>query len=160
MSEEPVQLVHVLYYVSNVHQSIKFFQRLLSFEVVDWLGREAAFLRLPGSREYFDLGLVQVGEEARQTHSSGRRGAYHAGWAVSSRDEFLRIHDAMHEEERVVGLSNHATHLSLYLVDPDGNELEIMYRTAHAPWADGALTTLPFDIGSFRSGLSGGLELR
>lgn len=145
------QLMHVLYYVSDLKQSIEFYQELLKFEVVDWLGSEAAFLRLPESEEYFDLGLVQVGQEACATKTRNREGAYHVGWRVDSLATFLRIYDQMAEQDRVVGLSDHATHYSTYISDPDQNEIEICLRVGTPPWRPEALTILPLDIQDLRA---------
>ena len=131
------QLAHVIYYVSSLGPSLHYYCQILGFDQVDSLGASALFLRLPGSTNYFDLGLIEVGDEARPDSRECRRGVYHVGWAVSSPEDFRHVYKSLEARDLVIGASDHHTHVSLYSIDPDGNEVEITWQRHPSRWRQG-----------------------
>src|ERR1700727_403793 len=130
----PSQLAHVIYYVSALAESRQYYCDVLGFRQVDHLGAGAVFLSLPHSRNYFDLGLIEVGKEAGVLTQQARSGVYHVGWAVASPEELWSIYQTLKASDLVIGASDHQTHLSLYSVDPDGNEVEILWQRHPSRW--------------------------
>src|ERR1035437_396208 len=88
-----VGISHVIYYVTSMRESVQFYTDVLGLKVVDSLGDGGRFLRTTGSPRHFDLGLVEVGDEARiPVHLPERRGVYHVAWQVRSSDDFIALH--------------------------------------------------------------------
>jgi catechol 2,3-dioxygenase len=137
---------HVIYYVSALGPSIEYYCGLLGFHKVDSLGPGAAFLALPGSPNYFDLGLIEVGDEAQLTDGNCRRGVYHVGWAVATPEHFWHLYRCLEDRDLVIGASDHQTHVSLYSLDPDGNEVEITWQRHSSRWRVGDMVVRPLAV--------------
>lgn len=126
-------LGHVVFYVKNLERSLAFYRDLLGFqEVGRTLGSAAA---LTSGRTHHELLLIEVGDAPAP--SSGRRlGLYHIGIKVGDSLEELRA--AKHELEQagivISGMSDHTVSQSLYLHDPDGNEVELYVDGEESIW--------------------------
>jgi catechol 2,3-dioxygenase-like lactoylglutathione lyase family enzyme len=140
-------IAHVIYYVSSMDASVAFYTNVLGLEVVDSLGDAGLFLRVADSERHFDLGLIEVGDEASVTHGNeARHGVYHVGWNVESLDDFADLYSELDAGDLLIGSADHGTHLSLYAVDPDDNEVELCWsRPVHERPAHG-LEVVPLDI--------------
>ncbi len=118
-------------YVRDVKTSVAFYSDVLGFRRLDMLpdGFEgAAFLQAEGSANDHDLGLFQIGPEARPS-PAGRStvGLYHLAWEVDTLAELARIQEALAEAGALTGTSDHSTSKSLYGRDPDGMEFEVAW---------------------------------
>ncbi len=118
-------LGHVVFYVQDLERSLAFYRDLLGFREVGRIfdGKAAA---LTSGRTHHELLLIEVG--AAPGPSPGRRlGLYHIGIKVGDSLDELRA--AKKELERagvaITGMSDHTVSQSLYLADPDGNEVEL-----------------------------------
>lgn len=139
-------IAHVIYYVSSMQRSVEFYSDLLGFEIVDSLGDSGLFLRLVGSPNHFDLGLVEVGAEAIVQDRVTRSGVYHVGWEVATFEGLVALHDELVTRDLLIGTSDHGTHVSLYAVDPDNNEIEVcLVRPAEERRSEGLVVT-PLDL--------------
>lgn len=129
-------LGHVVFYVKDLERSLAFYRDLLGFTEIGRIfdGKAAA---LTAGRTHHELLLIEVGDAPRPP--SGRRlGLYHIGIKVGDSLEELR--EAKRELERagveLSGMSDHTVSQSLYLDDPDGNEVELYTDTDPALWRD------------------------
>jgi catechol-2,3-dioxygenase len=140
-------IVHVIYYVSSMQPAVAFYRDLLGFEIVDSLGDAGLFLRLPGSPNHFDLGLVEVGAEAVVDQEPTKRsGVYHVGWRLETLEDLAALHNEFVDRDLLIGTSDHGTHVSLYAVDPDNNEIEVCWvRRANERRSEGLVVT-PLDL--------------
>ncbi len=118
-------LGHVVFYVKELERSLAFYRDLLGFKEVGRIfeGKAAA---LTSGRTHHELLLIEVGDAP--VPPRGRRlGLYHIGIKVGDSLEELRT--AKRELERagvpIEGMSDHTVSQSLYLRDPDGNEVEL-----------------------------------
>ena len=99
-----------------------------------------------GGRTHHELLLIEVGASAQPVPEGRRLGLYHFGLKVGDSDEELR---AMLERVEaagttVVGASDHTVTHSLYIEDPDGNEIELYVDVPGLDWrADPALVAAP-----------------
>ena len=132
---------HVLFHVSNMRNSLEFWRDVLGFDVVSELGSSALFLKSPDSSEYFDIGLLEAGEEAER--GQRRDGVYHVGWEVAGATELHELYTLFDGLDRLIGASHHGTHVSVYVLDPDGNELEFLWKLPKSDWPEGGLTVNP-----------------
>ncbi len=133
---EVKELGHLVLYVRDVQRSAAFYG--------DVLGWEAAFpatLGVPAAafssgRTHHELLLIEVGEDAAPLPRGRHLGLYHFGLKVGDTDEELRAALTRLEEAGVpiVGTSDHTVTHSLYILDPDGNEIELYIDVAGVDW--------------------------
>jgi len=127
-------LGHVVFYVKNLQQSLKFYRDLLGFKEV---GRifDGAAAALTSGRTHHELLLIQVGD-APGPPLGRRRGLYHIGIKVG--DSLNELRAAKDELEgagiAIEGMSDHTVSQSLYLRDPDGNEVELYVDADESVW--------------------------
>jgi catechol 2,3-dioxygenase len=118
-------LGHVVFYVKNLERSLAFYRDLLGFrEVGRAFGGAAA--ALTSGRTHHELLLIEVGDAPAPPHGH-RLGLYHIGIKVGDSLDELRAAKRELEQAGVVitGMSDHTVSQSLYLADPDGNEIEL-----------------------------------
>lgn len=127
-------LGHVVFYVRSIERSLQFYRDLLGFTEIGRIfdGKAAA---LTSGRTHHELLLIEVGDAPRAP--SGRRlGLYHIGIKIGDSLEELR--KAKQELEGagvpLIGMSDHTVSQSLYLTDPDGNEVELYVDADPAIW--------------------------
>ncbi|HZT83136.1 MAG TPA: VOC family protein [Gemmataceae bacterium] len=127
-------LGHVVFYVRSLDRSLAFYRDLLGFKEVGriWEGKAAA---LTSGRTHHELLLIEVGE-APGPPRGHRLGLYHVGIKVGDSLDELRA--AKRELEAagvpIEGMSDHRVSQSLYLRDPDGNEVEVYVDADEAIW--------------------------
>jgi catechol 2,3-dioxygenase len=135
-------LGHVVFYVKNLEQSLAFYRDLLGFKEI---GRvfDGAAAALTSGRTHHELLLIQVGD-APGPPSGRRRGLYHIGIKVGDSLDELRA--AKQELERagipIDGMSDHTISQSLYLRDPDGNEVELYVDADESVWKNNPAAVL------------------
>ena len=134
MSIGPVRLNHAVLFVADLERAERFYVDVFGMVVAAREPRAgAAFLRLPRSGNHHDLGLFGVGASAPPRQRGGI-GLYHLAWQVDTIDELEQARAALTEAGAYTGESSHGATKSLYGVDPDGNEFEIMWMLPRADW--------------------------
>jgi len=152
-------LGHVVFYVKELDRSLAFYRDLLGFQEV---GRAfgGAAAALTSGRTHHELLLIEVGDATldvgaraemkfpkssafrlampphREPPQGHRLGLYHIGIKVGDSLDELRA--AKRELEQagvaITGMSDHTVSQSLYLADPDGNEVELYVDADPAIW--------------------------
>lgn len=127
-------LGHVVFYVKNLEQSLKFYRDLLGFREVGRIFNGAA-AALTSGRTHHELLLIQVGD-APGPPTGRRRGLYHIGIKVGDSLDELRTAKRELEQAGITidGMSDHTVSQSLYLRDPDGNEIELYVDADVSVW--------------------------
>ena len=128
------ELGHVVYYVRNLEASLKFYHEAVGLGISGKIFRDRAAL-LTGGRTHHELLLIEVGEATGP--SEGKRiGLYHVGWKIGeSLDDLKQARDRIREQGYAIeGLSDHTISQSLYLRDPDGNEVELFVDNPAFDW--------------------------
>ena len=128
-------LGHVVFYVRDMASSLAFYKELLGFDEVGSWGREA--VALSSGRTHHELLLIQVGD-APGPPQGRRLGLYHVGIKVGdSLDELRAARDELLAAGIAIdGMSDHTVTQSLYLRDPDGNEVELYVDADPQVWKD------------------------
>lgn len=131
------ELGHVVYYVRNLEASLKFYHEAVGLEVSGKIFNGRAAL-LTGGRTHHELLLIQVGE-ATGPLAGKRIGLYHVGWKIGeSLQDLKQKRDSILEQGyRIDGLSDHTVSQSIYLRDPDGNEVELFVDDPSFDWESG-----------------------
>lgn len=131
-----VRLNHAVLFVSDLERAIEFWTGVLDASVAAREPRaNAAFLRLNHGDNHHDLGLFGLGKGARRP--PGRTiGLYHLAWQVDTVDDLVTAREVLRAKGAYTGESSHGATLSIYGVDPDGNELEIMWMLPREAWGE------------------------
>jgi catechol 2,3-dioxygenase len=128
-------LGHVVFYVKDLEQSLEFYRDLLGFKEIGERVFNGAAAALTCGRTHHELLLIQVGD-APGPPPGPRRGLYHIGIKVG--DSLDELREAKRELEQagvmIDGMSDHTVTQSLYLKDPDGNEVEVYVDADEALW--------------------------
>ncbi len=127
-------LGHVVFYVKDLERSLGFYRNLLGFKEVGRIFNGAA-AALTSGRTHHELLLIAVGD-APGPPAGRRRGLYHIGIKVG--DSLDELRQAKRELDGagipIDGMSDHTVSQSLYLKDPDGNEVELYVDADESVW--------------------------
>jgi len=128
------ELGHVAFYVRDLQDSLRFYTQAVGLELRGHIfgGRGAL---LSGGRTHHELLLIQVGDHPGPLQGR-RNGLYHIGWKVGDElDELKRVYQRVTEAGYTIdGLSDHTISQSIYLKDPDGNEVELYVDNPTVEW--------------------------
>jgi len=128
------ELGHVVYYVRDLQASLRFYTEVLGLPVIGTIFKGRAAL-LSGGRTHHELLLIEVGE-ANGPLSGKRIGLYHVGWKIGDKLDDLRAARARIQQlgYHIDGQADHTISRSLYLRDPDGNEVELYVDNPACDW--------------------------
>lgn len=117
------ELGHVVLFVSNMERSANFYRDTLGFAEISRVPGAAVF---SSGRTHHEMLLLEVGGEPRQ----GRHpepGLYHIGFKIGDDPEDIRraYCELKAKNVSIMGTSDHTVTHSIYILDPDGNELEL-----------------------------------
>lgn len=133
---EVKDLGHVVFYVRDLERSVHFYRDVLGFREIGNMGGMAAGFVSASGRTHHELLLIEVGQDAPRAPTGRRAGFYHVGLKVG--DSLDELRSAKEELERngvpIVGMSDHTVSKSLYILDPDGNEIELYVDADPAIW--------------------------
>ena len=144
-------LGHIVFYVRDLETSLKFYEKVLGLKRIE--GGELPFkaAALTSGRTHHELLLIEVGD-APGPPPGPRRGFYHAGFKIGdSLDELKKAyHELLSAGVQVKGISDHTISKSIYLHDPDGNEIELYVDDPDVDWEDDPAAVLspirPLDL--------------
>lgn len=142
------RLNHAVLYVGHLDTTVAFYTEVLGFVVVQGIPGQAAFLQAPDSTNDHDLGLFQLAGPAGPS-PAGRSsvGLYHLAWEVGTLGDLEELQAALSGAGALTGRSDHGTTKSLYGVDPDGSEFEVVWLVpAHRLDGAAAMTLRPLDL--------------
>lgn len=127
-------LGHVVFYVKDLERSLGFYRDVVGFqEIGTTFGGKA--VALTSGRTHHEILLIEVGE-APTSPSGVRLGLYHIGIKIGdSLDELRTAKNELEQREiPISGMSDHTITQSLYLKDPDGNEIELYVDVPGIDW--------------------------
>jgi catechol 2,3-dioxygenase len=129
------ELGHIVLYVRDLERSRRFYRDTLGWkELGAPPGMPAA--AFSSGRTHHELLLIEVGPAAAAPPRGVHTGLYHFGLKVGTTDDELRAVFAKLKEARVevVGATDHGVTHSLYIKDPDGNEIELYIDVQPEKW--------------------------
>jgi len=133
---EVKELGHIVLYVRDIETSRKFYGEVLGWRQITRTGGPTA--AFSSGRSHHELLLIEVGQDATPIPSGRRVGMYHFGLKVGTTDDELReaLKRLQETGVRIVGSSDHGVTHSLYILDPDGNEIEVYIDVQPEIWRE------------------------
>ena len=130
------ELGHIVLYVSDLERSRRFYGDVLGWREIGVLGWGAA--AFSSGRTHHELLLIQAGRDAKPIASEPRIGLYHFGLKVGETDDDLRqvITQLRAAAVPILGMSDHTVTHSVYITDPDGNEIELYIDVQPEVWRE------------------------
>ncbi|HEY5120972.1 MAG TPA: VOC family protein [Acidimicrobiales bacterium] len=134
------ELGHLVLYVRNLDVSRHFYGDVLGWRALNdddsVSGIRAAAFSAPSGRTHHELLLIEVGPSATPIPPGRRLGLYHFGLKVGDSDDELREARKVlvANDVKVVGATDHTVTHSLYIEDPDGNEIELYIDVPGVDW--------------------------
>jgi catechol-2,3-dioxygenase len=132
------ELGHLVLYVHDVRRSAAFYRDVLGWrQILPEAGNDpvgvAAF---SSGRTHHELLLIEVGADAAPIPRGRHVGLYHFGLNVGETDDDLRaaLSQVRAAGATVVGASDHTVTHSVYILDPDGNEIELYVDVPGVDW--------------------------
>ncbi|HLY67385.1 MAG TPA: VOC family protein [Chloroflexota bacterium] len=131
------ELGHVVLYVRDVERSRRFYGEVLGWKEVGE-DRSMPVAAFSSGRTHHELLLIEVGRDATPIPNGRRVGLYHIGLKVGESDDELRemLARLTANDVTIVGSSDHGVTHSLYVEDPDGNEVELFIDVQPAVWKE------------------------
>jgi catechol 2,3-dioxygenase len=133
---EVKELGHIVLYVRDLEASRKFYGDVLGWREVTRLGEMGAMFS--SGRTHHELLLLEVGPGAQPIPPGRRVGMYHFGLKIGETDDELRsaIGKLQEADVTIVGTADHTVTHSVYIVDPDGNEIELYIDVQPEVWRE------------------------
>ena len=130
------ELGHIVLYVRDLERSRHFYGDTLGWHEVAKLGGQG--VAFSSGRPHHELLLLEVGRDATPIPEGRRVGMYHFGLKIGETDDELRvaIKRLVDEGVRIVGTADHTVTHSVYIEDPDGNEIELYIDVQPEIWRD------------------------
>jgi catechol 2,3-dioxygenase len=132
------ELGHLVLYVRDLARSVNFYRDVLGWrQVLPGPGETpVGAAGFSSGRTHHELLLIEVGADATPIPAGRRVGLYHFGLNVGETDDDLRAALATVSEAgaTVVGSADHTVTHSLYILDPDGNEIELYVDVPEVDW--------------------------
>ncbi|CAI7973802.1 catechol 2,3-dioxygenase [Frankia sp. Hr75.2] len=142
------ELGHIVLYVRDLDRSAHFYRDILGWRPA-YSGDEPLRYRgmafNAGGRTHHELLLLEVGRSAAPLQRGRHVGLYHFGLKVGDNDDELRevLATLVANGVPIRGATDHGFTHSLYIFDPDGNEIELFVDVPGVDWDDPAHWTDP-----------------
>jgi len=124
------ELGHVVLYVSNLEQSANFYRDTLGFREIH---RDLHTALYSAGRTHHEMLLIEVGGFPSAHRMTP--GLYHIGLKIGDSPEDIRsaYKEVLAANVTIVGTADHGVTHSLYILDPDGIEIEL-YADVSDSW--------------------------
>ncbi len=126
------ELGHVVLYVTNLERSANFYRDTLGFKEIFRGGGAAAF---SSGRTHHEMLLIEVGGSSVTHAGELKPGLYHIGFKIGDGPQAAKeaYQELKKKSVEIVGTADHGVTHSIYILDPDGNELEL-YSDVSDAW--------------------------
>ncbi len=117
------ELGHVVLFVSNLSVMADFYRDTLGFAEISHDAHTALF---SSGRAHHELLLIETGGAPESRHGA-RPGLYHIGFKIGDGPQAAKdaYRELLEKGVTIVGTGDHTVTHSIYILDPDGNELEL-----------------------------------
>jgi catechol 2,3-dioxygenase len=128
-----LELGHVVLYVSNLERSANFYKNILGFKEIS---RDAHTALFSSGRTHHEMLLIEIGGTPKDV-GFPQVGLYHIGFKIGNSPEDITTayRELTAHGVSFIGASDHTVTHSLYILDPDNNELEL-YADVSDVWKE------------------------
>ena len=146
---EVKELGHLVLYVRDIGTSARFYRDVLGWRQImgdDLSGHAGRRVRLPEPAHPPRAAAHRGRADATAIPPAGGSGMYHFGLKVGDSDDELRdaVRTLQENGVPILGASDHTVTHSLYIADPDGNEIELYIDVPGVDWRnDPSLVAAP-----------------
>ncbi|MEU0991481.1 MULTISPECIES: VOC family protein [unclassified Streptomyces] len=141
---------HAVLYVRDARRTAAFYHEVLGFEtIIEGPPGSFVFMRAPASDNHHDIAFFTIGDKATASEAGAKTvGMYHIAWEVPSLEALAEVRERLLKANALKGASDHGANKSLYALDPDGLEFEVMWLVPAEHWGDEAHQAIvrPLDI--------------
>lgn len=125
------ELGHVVLYVTNITRMADFYRDTLGFREIE---RRPGMALFSSGRTHHELLLIEIGGIPRESRTP-EPGLYHIGFKIGESTAELKAasEELLAKQVTIIGTADHSVTHSLYILDPDGNELEL-YADVSDEW--------------------------
>ncbi len=124
---------HVHLKVADIPRSLKFYQDLLGFQIMQWYGTDAVFISAGDYHHHIGLNTWYSKNAPPATQRAA--GLFHTAILYPTRRDLAfvlkRVLDAQYP---LTGMSDHGVSEAIYMNDPDGNGVELYRDRPVAEW--------------------------
>ena len=148
------KLGHIVLRVRDLQRSKAFYTNVLGLRPAGESPGLMAFFSTQSNSDSHDLALMQLGPGATDPHADAV-GLYHFAYQVDSEDALAQAYLTLREAGvTIVGTGDHGVSKGIYILDPDGIQIEITYEVPQDQWPpDGILSgTKPLSFNVVSSG--------
>lgn len=136
-----VRIGHVHLKVSDLDRAVAFYRDVLGLDVMQYFGRQAAFLAAGGYHHH--VGLNTWESAGGTPPPPGHTGLYHTAFLYPDRPALGRaVRRVLEAGIELTGAADHGVSEAVYLNDPDRNGVELYRDRPREEWpldADGRL---------------------
>lgn len=127
---------HVVLNVRDLERAVAFYRGVLGLKEVGRYRGIMAFFSATGENHH-DLAVLEVGPQARAPEPNAV-GLCHVALKIGNSLDVLRAAKAQLDAAgvRILRIENHRVSQSIYLADPDGNEIELYVDDDPRIWRD------------------------
>jgi len=145
---KPMQLGHLVLRVRDVDASEEWYQDTLGLHTTHKMAGQMVFMSA-NERASHELALMQLGPDAPGPESH-RVGLYHFAWEMESFADLKTLYKEIKAKDvKIAGIGDHGISIGVYILDPDGNEIEVFYEHPREQWpSDGKIFGGKFSGGS------------
>ena len=130
---DTARIGHVHLRVSDLQQSLAFYQGLLGFSITTTYGDSAVFLSAGGYHHH--IGLNTWHSKGAPADSGRGVGLYHTAILYPTRRELaIAVKRLLEADYPLTGASDHGVSQAIYLDDPDGNGVELYWDRPREEW--------------------------
>jgi catechol-2,3-dioxygenase len=132
------KLGHIVLRVRDLERSERFYTEVLGLRKTGEVSGVMAFFSTQSNPDSHDLALMRLGPNAPGPDPQ-RVGLYHFAYQVESEEALAESYRTLQEAGvPIVGAADHGVSKGIYIVDPDGIEIEITYDVPPERWPQGA----------------------
>ena len=128
------ELGHVVLYVTDLKRMADFYEHTLGFKQI---ARDWPTALFSAGRTHHELLLIEVGGAPRPAGRAHEMqpGLYHIGFKIGDGPEAIKqaYSELKEMQVTIIGATDHGVTHSIYILDPDGNELEL-YADVSDAW--------------------------
>jgi catechol-2,3-dioxygenase len=126
------KLGHIVLRVRELGRSERFYVDVLGLRKTGEIPGIMAFFSTQSNPDSHDLALMQLGPNAPDADPQ-RVGLYHFAYQVGSEEALAEAYRALREANvPILGSADHGVSKGIYILDPDGIEIEITYDVPEA----------------------------